>query len=75
MSWRKMYQNNLPKIYSSLVRNYQLHNLKLNLMYPRPENLQTKEDYEHYNNLFLNALTFPEYHYLGRSGQNQKSKK
>lgn len=75
MSWRKMYQNNLPKIYSSLVRNYQLHNLKLNLMYPRPENLQTKEDYEHYNNLFLNALTFPEFHYLGRSGQNQKSKK
>ena len=75
MSWRKMYQNNLPKIYSSLVRNYQLHNIKLNILYPRPENLQTKKDYEYYNNLFINALTFPEYHYLGRSVQNQTPKK
>jgi len=75
MSWRKMYQKNLPKIYSSLVRSYQLHNIKLNLMYPRPENLQTKEDYEHYNNLFLNALTFPDFHYLHKHQQNPETRK
>ena len=75
MSWRKMYQKNLPKLYNSLVRNYQLHNLKLNLMYPRPENLQTKEDYQHYNDLFLNALTFPDFHYLHRPHQNPHQNK
>lgn len=73
MSWRKMYQKNLPRIYNSLVRNYQLHNIKLNLMYPRPENLRTQQDYEYYNNLFLNAMTFPDFHYLYRPKQNPES--
>lgn len=69
-----MYQNNLPEIYSALVRNYQLQNLKLSIMYPRPEQLQTKDDYEHYNNLFLKALAFPEYDYLYRPQPRQKKK-
>ena len=74
MSWRKMYQDNLPKLYASLVRNYQMNNQKLNYMYPRPEQLQTKEDFHHYTNLYLDALTFPEYHYLYRKKQVKKGK-
>ena len=72
MSWNKMYKANLPKLYQCLVRNYQINNMKLNFLYPRPEQLETKEDYQHYTNLYLDALTFPEYHYLYREKQVRK---
>lgn len=71
MSWRKAYQKNLPELYLTLVRNYQLQKFKLNIVYPRPEQLQSLEDYQYYNNLFLKALAYPEYHYLYRPQSRQ----
>ncbi len=67
MSWRKMYQQNLPKLYQSVVNVYRKNNIQLNLPYPRSHELRTKEDYQYFNNIFLNALNFPEYHYLYRN--------
>ena len=32
-----MYKQHLPKLYHCLVRNYQLNNIKLNYIYPRPK--------------------------------------
>ena len=72
MSWNKMYKNNLPKLYNCLVKNYKNNNFKLKFIYPKPEKLRSKKDYQHYTNLYLDALTFPEYHYLYRETQVRK---
>ena len=75
MSWQKMYKQHLPKLYHCLVRNYQLNNIKLNYIYPRPEQLVTKEDYHHYTNLYLDALTYPEFHHMYKQKQIRIHKK
>ena len=64
MTWKNLYQQNIFHTYAAVRSLYRKRGIPFEIPLPKLKKIEKKNDILHFNKTLLNAIEFPEYHYL-----------
>ena len=64
MSWKHLYRTNMITTYEAIRIMYRKKGIPFKIPYPYIEKTKTKDEMINYNKILMNAIKYPEYHYL-----------